>query len=67
MLLLLASFMRRLDLDLDLRILTWKNHPQNKTPEFTNCMNMDICVVGITNPLFVRASQTETNFFKKIK
>ena len=55
--------MRRLDLDLDFRILTWKNHPQNKTPEFTNCMNMDICVVGITNPLFVRASQTETNFF----
>ena len=63
MLLLLASFMRRIDLDLDLRILTWKNHTQNKTPAFNNFMDMDICVVVITNPLFVRTSQTETNFF----
>ena len=56
MLLLLAIFIRRFGLDLDFRILTWKKHPQNKTPAFTNSMDMDICVVGITNPLFVRGS-----------
>ena len=54
--LLLAIFIRRLDLDLDFRILTWKKHPQNKTPAFTNSFNMEICVVGITNQLFVRGS-----------
>ena len=56
MLLLLAIFIRRLDLDLDFRILAWKKHPQNKTRAFTNSFNMEICVVGITNQLFVRGS-----------
>ena len=33
-----------------------ENAPSNKTPALTKSMNMDICVVGISNQLFIRGS-----------
>ena len=30
--------------------------PSNKTPEFTKSTNIDIWVVGTSNPLFIRGS-----------
>ena len=37
----------------------------NKTPALTKSANMDIWVVGTSNQLFMRGSQTETKFSKK--
>ena len=41
--------------------------PSNKTPAHTKSMNIDIWVVGTLNQLFIRGSDTETKFSKKIK
>ena len=37
----------------------------NKTPAFTESMNMDIWVVGIPNQRFKAGSYNEMNFFKR--
>ena len=34
----------------------WKKALSNKTPTLLKIMNMDICVVGISNQLFIRGS-----------
>ena len=36
----------------------------NKTPALSKSMNIDIWVVGTSNQLFIRGSQTETKFSK---
>ena len=38
----------------DLRILTGKKRPSNKTPVLTKCMNTDIWVVDTSNQLLIR-------------
>ena len=39
--------------------------PSNKTPALTKSKNMGIWVVGTTNQLCIRGSETETKFSKK--
>ena len=38
--------------------------PSNETPAFTKSRNMGIWIVGTTNQLFMRDSETETKFSK---
>ena len=49
--------------DLKLTIFTGKKHPQVKL--LTKNTNMDICVVGTSNQLFLRGAKTEASFPKK--
>ena len=42
-----------------------ENAPTNNNSVLTKSMNMDIWVVGPSNQLFIRGSQTETKFSKK--
>ena len=39
--------------------------PSNKTPALTKSKNMGIWVVGISNQLSIRVSQTKAKFTKK--
>ena len=39
--------------------------PSNKTPALTESMNMDIWLLGASNQLFIRGSQTESNLLKR--
>ena len=39
--------------------------PLNKTATLLKSMNIDMWVVGTSNPLFIRAFLTETKFSKK--
>ena len=39
--------------------------PSNKTPALTESMNMDIWLLGASNQLFIRGSQTESNLSKR--
>ena len=39
-----------------------KNIPSNKTQVLTNGMNMDICVIGTLNQLFLRGLYTPLHF-----
>ena len=38
--------------------------PSNRTPQLAKIMNMEICVVGSLNQLFIRSSETETKLKK---
>ena len=47
--------------------IQWQKDPWNKTPTLLKSMNIDICVVGTSNQIFMRGSQTPTTFSKKRK
>ena len=47
--------------------ISLKDTHRGKAPSNTKSMNMDIWVVGKSNQLFIRGSETETKVPKKMK
>ena len=60
-----ARFTAKFELVFVLKIPTWKKHPQIKLQRLQKSLNIDIWVVGTSNQLFTKGSQTETKFSKK--
>ena len=56
----------RKDFQNNLKDTNRENAPSNKTPALAKSVNKDIWIVGTSNQLFIRGSETETKFPKKL-